>query len=322
MALRIDPVLALATRPWRAVVAAGVLLASGAIGFYWFSDGPQIQTFSNDAHVIGTLALLTLLPVYLIGAFFYLLKATEVYAEEQKQAVPPAAHTRLLYSMQHLHWSGWLMIIGLVAFGIYQNQYVIFHISDGRAFNALDIGVLLGNALLWGTIGVFFAWRIPVVMALANFGRNLLIDVYELRPARRLANLAVKDVLIVAGAMAFMPLQALDAQFRWGNYQAGLTLGIPTATLLVLVPLLGTRASIRRAKLARLQDIEAAIAATDRAQLEQLESLSAHRDRVRALPEWPFDSGMVLKLLGYSVIAPLAWVGAALVENLVDNFTG
>jgi hypothetical protein len=37
------------------------------------------------------------------------------------------------------------------------------------------------------------------------------------------------------------------------------------------------------------------------------------------VPEWPFDIGLLARLLLYLILPPLTWVGAALIENLVDS---
>ena len=51
----------------------------------------------------------------------------------------------------------------------------------------------------------------------------------------------------------------------------------------------------------------------------ELELLLQHRDRLRQSHTWPFDLGLVYRLLLYVVIPPLAWLGAALVETAVEG---
>ena len=48
-----------------------------------------------------------------------------------------------------------------------------------------------------------------------------------------------------------------------------------------------------------------------------LESLTSHIDRIRGMSSWPVDVGLAARVFGYVIIPPLAWVGAALVENLI-----
>ena len=106
------------------------------------------------------------------------------------------------------------------------------------------------------------------------------------------------------------------------NYEAGLIVGVPVGLILLFIPLSGIRTSIRAAKAERLAALDAELAAAERNDTVQLETILAHRDRIRGISNWGIDVGLIAKVLGYAVIAPLAWVGAALVENIVDSFTG
>ena len=57
---------------------------------------------------------------------------------------------------------------------------------------------------------------------------------------------------------------------------------------------------------------------TDRERLEAINNLLDHRAHVQGVPDWPSDVGSVSRLAFYLIIPPLTWVGAALIENLVD----
>jgi len=48
--------------------------------------------------------------------------------------------------------------------------------------------------------------------------------------------------------------------------------------------------------------------------------LLSYRREVLGTREWPFDLGVVTRLGLYLVIVPLTWIGAALIENVVDLF--
>lgn len=158
------------------------------------------------------------------------------------------------------------------------------------------------------------------VTGFATLRTLLQIDLYALEIALPVTYLAAKDVLIIAGAMSFMALQSLDAEFRWVNYEGGFIVGIPVAIALLLTPLTGIRANVRACKRSRLEEISAQIAATDRSDMVTIELLQAHADRIRRLSNWSIDLRVAARIVGYVVIAPIAWVGAALVENLVDKF--
>ena len=54
-------------------------------------------------------------------------------------------------------------------------------------------------------------------------------------------------------------------------------------------------------------------------ELTRLNDLLAYRREIAGVSEWPFDLGAMSRLGLYLVIPPLTWVGAALIENLVET---
>lgn len=40
---------------------------------------------------------------------------------------------------------------------------------------------------------------------------------------------------------------------------------------------------------------------------------------IRAISEWPFDTAVMTRLGFYLINPPMTWVGAAMLENLVEN---
>ena len=53
--------------------------------------------------------------------------------------------------------------------------------------------------------------------------------------------------------------------------------------------------------------------------LNSLQPLLDYRRVIKQVSEWPFDSTVMFRLLFYFIIPPLTWVGAALIERLVDT---
>jgi len=117
--------------------------------------------------------------------------------------------------------------------------------------------------------------------------------------------------------VAIMPLQSLDAEFRWSNYQAGLLVSLPAALLFFLLPLWGVHRALWTQRKQRLAELQVSINRCDRRDIVRLDALVEHRHRVAAMSTWPFDLQLLSRTLFYLVIPPLAWVGAALVEHLL-----
>jgi hypothetical protein len=60
--------------------------------------------------------------------------------------------------------------------------------------------------------------------------------------------------------------------------------------------------------------------AQDRDDYARLVPLLTLRREVHGITEWPVDVGLLARLGLYLVIVPLTWIGAALIENIVDVF--
>ncbi|MEM7364044.1 MAG: hypothetical protein AAF525_08455 [Pseudomonadota bacterium] len=303
------------------LLGGAMTLVLGLVYFclYMISDAPRQSDFT-EAQLIGTLMMLSALPAYLLAMIVYLYRETRLTLNEMQDIGPPPQD--VLATLDHLKPSWSLLIVFCALFGVEQNFYFFVRVADGQSFSLVEVVPVAGNVLLWIVVGLQIAWRFPLVLALHRYARRLRVNLYQIERVRPLAHLATRDVLVIAGAMAFMPLQSLDASFRWVNYQAGLTVGIPAAILLLCLTLSGIRYAIVGAKDERIAEIQTEILKTDRHDVVRLEMLSAHRARIKAMSNWPFDSTVVRKLLFYVIIVPIAWAGAALVENLVDALSG
>ncbi|MGI9328605.1 MAG: hypothetical protein ACR2PZ_25545 [Pseudomonadales bacterium] len=268
---------------------------------------------------IGTCAMFVLMPGYLLLMMQLQMRHTH-RALEDLQPITTSAQLQPVYeSMVRPGGIIFFALIGGAIFGITQNWEVIEKMIELKRIPVLDLVFTLGNALVWGMAGLLLCWRIPVSGLLSELGRRLPVDLYRLERVRPLARLATTDVLVVAGAMALMPLQALDAEFRIWNYQWGILIGVPAAILLFLLPLWGIRERIKLAKAERMAALNQQIAMQDREDVVALEALVAHADRIRSLPNWPLDLKLVTRIFAYVIIPPAAWVAAALVENAIER---
>jgi hypothetical protein len=54
--------------------------------------------------------------------------------------------------------------------------------------------------------------------------------------------------------------------------------------------------------------------------MSELATLLTFRREVASVAEWPLDISVLARFSLYLVIVPLTWIGAALIENVVDFF--
>ncbi len=295
------------------VFALGFLLSASRSGGLVRAELPLRQ-------VLGTCLMFVLMPTYFLAMGAVQYRRTLLLLEEMRPLAPPAALQAVRERLQRLHPLAYGAVALGLLFGLSQNLYFVRLLPADTTPHPFDVMFVLGNCVLWACVALMIAWRLPVSARLSALGATLPVDLYNLAPVQPLARLATVDVLVTAGAIAFMPLQSLDAQFRLHNYQSGILIGVITGALFLLLPLLGIRRRIRQAKAERLQALQGQIDAARRDDAAGLELLLSHRDRLTSLPNWPLNIRLLTRVLAYGVLAPMAWVAAALVENLVDRF--
>ncbi len=296
-----------------------VILSTLYGGAVLFIEGGNIRQLNSTPQLAGTLIMFVLLPCYLVSMMIWQRGRILNTLVSMQDIVPANKIADVQHSLQRLAIWGWLLVAAGFWFGAYQNQ-ILFNGMQATGPHALDIIFILGNCLLWATVAWLTAWRFPTSLALSRLGLAANVDYYQASRLRPLARIATTDVLIITGALALTPLQALDAEFRLHNYRAGFIVGGTAAVGMFLITLWGPHRKMQQLKAQRQLELEAALDKMPRDQISTLEPLVAHLDRVRTASTWPIDLQLLTRILVYVVVPPLAWVAAALVENLVDQF--
>jgi hypothetical protein len=185
---------------------------------------------------------------------------------------------------------------------------------------------------------IFYATALPLlyvvgvsVLRMWRFGRDLVrVDLLDLAALQPFARFGLRPAFLLnLGA----GLIVLDVVVRTPqNTPSALLMFAPVALLglaALLLPCGSVRGQVRQAKVAELGRLRSALGgdpdalrgsplAAEAGRLSTVD-LVVWRDRVEALREWPFDAS-VLRRFGLYLLIPLAsWVGAALVERLVDR---
>ena len=283
-------------------------------------SSPSLISFSiSERQLLGTVLLLILLPVFFVLSMQMSSVRTRRELKKIAPYVDPHKLAKTMLASFSIRWFMWVGAILGASYGFYQNSWVIEDVVEQRA-TLFDVVFFMGNAFLWFGVGFFASWRVYLSIGVSRLGKSFKVDVYDLELTKPFGRIATMDVLIVAASMSFMALQGLDAEFRWVNYQSGSTVGIIAATVLFILPIYGIHGAIKAAKDQRVAELKSRLLDIPRDNLEQLELLSAHIARVQGLSSWPIDMALLRRIFFYGVIPPVAWVLAALVENLVDQF--
>ncbi|HSG91416.1 MAG TPA: hypothetical protein VLA56_19525 [Pseudomonadales bacterium] len=268
--------------------------------------------------VIGTLLMFITLPPYLVAMAGVVHRRAQAAVDALAPLSSADAAAEVREALTRLSHGALAMLLFGALFGLWQNRAFLQRILDGAAAMPIDAVFITGNAIVWAAVGLLLAIGVRTCRALSRFGGSLRLDLYDLAVLRPLARVSTGYVLLVAGAMVFMPLQSLDAQLRLQNYDVGIVVSVLAGSALFVLPLLGARARVAQLKALRLADLRGRLEATARTDVQDMELISAHMDRVRQIHAWPIDVQLVTRVFAYVIIPPLAWVAAAVVEGWVE----
>ena len=258
--------------------------------------------WDNVPQMWGSALTFVLIPGYLMAAFPYLYRSHRDTVRALKALVPDVRTVDLALGDVSNRIVLWAAMVGLI-FGTLQFAEVLFG-SDFEVSPIPDYPLIIGNILLWTAVAAITTGRLRDALAMRRLGRQLQIDLYDLSQIRPIGRAAVRDVLVVMGALAFMPL----------------AVGLVSSALLFYLPLSGVREAVRKVKSIRIDVLQNAIDSVSRDDVADLEVLVAHRERIQHLSTWPVDLSILSRVGLYLIIPPLAWVGAALVETLVQGY--
>lgn len=307
-----------------AATSGAIVFAILAAFFAWTGaiTGREIPSYAGSrTEVIGMTLMLLLLPPYFVMTSIVVRRYSLGLLEQLRPSIPDDED---LLHARHAITDGWrAWPIGVaIGIGLASFNTSIFEAVAAPTARSVTIALSLGQSTIWIVIGVVLVMRFRVARAFRRLGRSVDFELFALGRLKPVARSALADVVVVAGALAFSPLQALDAEFRWYNFHFGIGLAILSIAVLLVWPLWPLHRRIHEAKTQRLAEIDArvfeATAPSTTEEIVRLESLLAHRDRIAMVGTWLISIDLVWRFVLYLVIPPLAWVAAAIVERGVD----
>jgi hypothetical protein len=296
-----------------AVIPALLFYMAGA-----FEPGVHPWYIGSDREFLGMLLMMSLLPAYCGLCVVYGARRTQTLAA----IVDASNHTSLKTQTMEvpLRW-----IIGFALAGAF--YAVVFNVPDyGLTFFEDDLvakSMILAQIMIWCLVMGALSFRFHIARSFHQASMQVQVDIFEPSSLKPFAQTGLIDVLIIAGAMIISTFQSLDFTFRPDNYMNALALAIPSMLFLVIYPMWGIHRRMKEDRQSQLNElnqlIESAPRSLHEADMHRLEVLLQRRERVKAAHSWPLDIGIVQRFLFYVIIPPLAWVGAALMEAVIDN---
>ena len=284
---------------------------------------PEAETtrFEDPIEILGSFLLFNLLTPYLLMCLLASIRANN--CTHQQFGNLPSADTNM-NRYRFIRWWPVAVLIG-IAFAIFENiNWPAFRFQPTDPDFLTSIMLVFGQILLWSIVFLVLFVNSHECWVLGKLGKSVPIDLYQIDTLNGFGRAGLNSFLMVVGALAITTVQSIDQEFRAINYINGLIVGLPAALLMVNLPIWSLHRRLLKAKATALAEIDEAIAnANKTVEAENLLALNAlltRREYIKGLRNWPMDLSTFSRLLLYVFIPPLAWVGAALVELMLDSY--
>jgi hypothetical protein len=300
------------------VLLPAVWLVS-SLGYYWivytYSEGAGC-CWASTSNLWGTIATYSAIPAYIILISTYLWRQTHKLVDElwpnditgiKAQVLNPPPIYSLLFCT----------LAATVAIAQYAETLLQVHLLDNAW---LDLSMIVSNLITWTLAAWLISSRTFAGIAMMNLGKHYPISLYKLSQVRPFGRMAILDLLFAMGIIALIPLQSLDFEIRWVNYQDAILFVVPVAIAMTLLPMWGVHRAIINQKRSKLADMQLLVDNADHDDPVSMEALLSHRDRIADLATWPLDVKLVSRIALYVILPPIAWSAAAMVEMFLERF--
>ena len=212
----------------------------------------------------------------------------------------------------------WLLQSVLLTGGL---ENFLLSLSGSVVGFAMDIGPLP----VWIFMFVVTHALVDNARTFRKLTRAVRLDPLDASVLLPFGRMAVASTLVVIGAQALFPIMWLGAETDpWTTIPGLLGTGLAMIYLFA-APVWPLHTRLREFKRAELSTLSSRIGrirnqVSDPAVDPKLAALLVYRREVATMAEWPFDISVMARLGVYLFIVPLTWIGAALIENLVDLF--
>jgi hypothetical protein len=208
--------------------------------------------------------------------------------------------------------------------------------SSGRmpAWHHPSVLWLVGrNAVNWWVASRAMALELMLGRNFSRLGDRLAsVDLLDRAPLVPFGRRALRNVLLWMLLAAFLSLTYLGEGWASDLMPLALVSLAGFALAAFQLPLVGAHRRIRELKMAELARIRGAIheareetfarSAAEQPSGGRLTDLVNYEARIAAVAEWPIDASTLLRLGFYLAIGLGSWVGAAVVERLLETALG
>ncbi len=313
-------------------LALGTLTLSAMLVYFWLSGtlsaGDETGFWMPSAQATGAALTYSTIPAFLLAALRHGNRQMSVTLDQlvASGSLPRELATRVGEGAGSLRWvqNVAATVAGLVA-GAFNVPWVLVanDLGSRNPTMYMALSIALGNLVVWMVVVHVVMRRVLASNALRQLGREHVdVDLFRLDALLPFGRTGTHGVLMVAIAVSLASFQSIDAELRWINYSSAFAAGIPAGLALLLIPMMGIRQNVRHAKRCALEGLDEAIAQANRdldpEPLRYLGDLLQRRETIAHAREWPLDTTALSRVAIYLIIPPIAWVGGAVAEILIQ----
>jgi hypothetical protein len=306
------------SRGWR--LGLVVALALGVVGsaplLYAYVAGYDVQRIYRS---FVSVWINSIVVGYIVGLPVFARLAADVERLAPLLDTAGRARARTTLSDTWSNASVWFARIVGIVYGLIPSTPTLLAIINGRPGAVVYLWLPLLIPLLWAT-ALPALWRlIRLSLFVHRLGREVHVDLGDQRQLGVFTDIGIRHLLIIVVGLSVIPMQAiLTSTIELNDFGPALVATVPVALAVLALPVFGIHRGVVVAKHAELDRLAPLLAAAD-PDSERYLLLSLYRREIVDTSEWPLSAGSASRVLFYVVIPPLAWIAAAIVENLVSN---
>jgi hypothetical protein len=273
------------------------------------------------------------MPAYIVPVFGYINRISVQAVADLHDLLDMPQEELLRFQRAIIHRSvAWNILV--TGAGLAGGVLHLLIIDGGRGANlAYGLSHLLESS---GDVGALLVWVVMTITIFSLVQNGIRIGrlAHRLRPINlfrtdRLlpfARVAVSSSLALIGSLALYPLLSIDESISVLTALPGLVSTVVPMIAMLLMPMWPVHKLIKIKKAQEIAQLNGQLDSLqssagqllDQARLDKINSVLDHRQHVQRVSDWPLDIGALSQLAFYLIIPPLTWVGAALIENVVD----
>jgi len=300
----------------------GILIFGLLWGFFVLAGvlGPSSQAGTSTRSAAWFFSVVI---AYIIPVFHYIsertVQAIDRLAPDLAPAEGPVAAIRSRVYWKPRRWFVTVLAGGAGA-ALAHNTALAFRGGFDRNL-ANGLAIMTGSTLTWVVLTLVIFALIDNARLFNRLARRVRLNPLNPERLHPFALVAVLSTLALVGAQAAFPILIFDATDAI-SFLPGLVATMVPMFVLAVLPVWPLHVRLRAAKRELLADVNARISLSPQGGIGDVVALApllTWRREVAALPDWPFDTGIVGRLVLYLIIPPLTWVGAALIQHVVET---